>query len=231
MKFDVYCDESRPDLLTSKRPEASFAVIGSIWLPSDRRRAFKQAIHGLRDRHKVGGEFKWSKISPSRQKFYFDLIDWFANQNDDLRFRCIAVRHDQINWRLHDGDQELGFYKFYYQLLHHWISNFNSYAVFCDFKQNRVHDRLQTLRRCLGCSNLTSEVLSVQSVRSEESVLIQLADVLTGMASARLNDVACSYTKESCLRRLEGALGRRIGPTGPYEHKFNVFQIKLGGGW
>ncbi len=68
MKFDVYCDESRPDLLSSSNPRARFMVIGSLWLPRETRGALKSAIH------------------------------------------------------------ELGFYKFYDQLLHHWILDFNEYC-------------------------------------------------------------------------------------------------------
>jgi hypothetical protein len=138
MDFDVYCDESRPDLLISTHPGGQFVVIGSLWLESDRRLEYKQAIHALRDAHRVGGEFKWQKISPSRVQFYEALVDWFADQGQDIRFRCICIPHNQLNWSLHGEDRELGFYKFYYQMLHHWILDFNRYAVFCDYKSNRV---------------------------------------------------------------------------------------------
>ncbi len=30
MKFEVYCDESRPDLLRSQQPRAQYMVIGSL---------------------------------------------------------------------------------------------------------------------------------------------------------------------------------------------------------
>ena len=65
MRFDVYCDECRPDLLSSQQPPARYMVIGSLWLRTEDREAFKVAIHELRDKHKVGGEIKWQKVSPS----------------------------------------------------------------------------------------------------------------------------------------------------------------------
>ena len=37
MKFEVYCDESRPDLLSSQKPAAQYMVIGGLWLPADQR--------------------------------------------------------------------------------------------------------------------------------------------------------------------------------------------------
>jgi len=233
MKFDVYCDESRPDLLDSVRPRAKYMVVGSLWLPTEERAGFKQQIHALRDRHRVGGEFKWQKISPSRVAFYSELIDWFISQGDRLRFRCIAVEQDKLQLvTFHESDQELGFYKFYYQLLHHWILDFNEYAIFCDFKRNRLRNRLHVLRRCLESANLSSTVGMVQAIRSQESVLIQAADVLTGVAAGRLNnDLRVGSTKFLVVTRLERSLGRQIAPTPKGEAKFNVFKIDLAGGW
>jgi hypothetical protein len=233
MKFEVYCDESRPDLISSEHPKAKFMVIGSLWLPSDSRQAFKDEIHSLRNRHKIGGEFKWQKISPSRIAFYEDLMEWFCSKGEHLRFRCIAVEKQKLDLvKYHNNDQELGFYKFYYQLLHHWILDFNEYAIFCDFKSNRARDRLKVLQRCLDLSNLSSDVTSVQAIPSEESLLIQLTDVLTGAASARLNDtLAADKPKCKVVTRLESHLGRHISHTFRSERKFNVFVIDLQGGW
>lgn len=231
MNFDVYCDESRPDLLTSAHPHGNHAVIGSLWLESQRRDTFKQAIHDLRNIHRVGGEFKWQKVSPSREQFYMALVDWFISQGLDLRFRCVLIRHDQVDWALHEGDKELGFYKFYYQMLHHWVGDFNRYAIFCDFKGNRLSSRLETLRQCLDRANLTSEIAQVQSVRSEESVLIQLADVLTGAVSSKMNGtLVLGGTKAALITHLESRLGMPIQATGGDAQKFNVFAINTGGG-
>jgi hypothetical protein len=233
MKFEVYCDESHPDLLCSQHPAAQFMVIGGLWLPSERRDRMKADIHALRNKHRIGGEFKWQKVSPSRIDYYRELIDWFVAMGDDLRFRCIAVDHQQVDLlRFHNNDQELGFYKFYYQMLHHWILDFNQYAVFCDFKSNRVGTRLSELQRCLDNANLSSEVVNVQAIRSKESVLIQTADVLTGIAAARLNNkLKAGSAKWELVSHMEQALGRQIAPTYRNEQKFNVFNINLSGGW
>lgn len=233
MRFDIYCDESRPDLLSTKHPTARFMVIGSLWLASDDRQAFKDEIHALRDKHRIGGEFKWQKVSPSRAAFYTELVEWFCAKGDRLRFRCIAVEQQKIDLvKFHDGDQELGFYKFYYEMLHQWILDFNEYAVFCDFKRNRARDRLHVLQRCLSSTNLSSVITSVQAIPSEESVLIQLTDILTGVAAARLNDIlTAGSAKTDLVARLERCLDRRIGHTMRGEPKFNVFVINLQGGW
>ena len=233
MKFEVYCDESRPDLLCSNKPTAEYMVIGGLWLSSESRARCKQDIHALRDKHKIGGEFKWQKVSPSRLDFYRDLADWFIAQGDELRFRCIAVEHEKVDLlRFHESDQELGFYKFYYQMLHHWILDFNEYSIFCDFKSNRVGNRLSELARCLSYSNLTSDIVNVQATRSKESVLIQAADVLTGIAAAQLNNkLKAGSAKWELVTHFEQALGGQIKATYRTENKFNVFVIDLTGGW
>jgi hypothetical protein len=233
MKFDVYCDEVRPDLFCSKKPPVDYLVIGSVWSHREDRLALKTAIHELRNRHKVGGEFKWQKVSPSRLAFYQDLIALFFSEGDRLRFRCIAVNHTKVDLvNYHNNDQELGFYKFYYQLLHHWIDDFNEYAVFCDHKLNWDMTRLQVLHRCLSAANISAKVDTVQAVPSDESVLIQLADVLTGAASARINKTLNpNSAKQRLVQLLESKLGRPIAPTTRNAQKFNLFEIDLGGGW
>tara|TARA_R110002049_G_scaffold102073_3_gene247407 strand:+ start:1897 stop:2523 length:627 start_codon:yes stop_codon:yes gene_type:complete len=208
-------------------------MIGSLWLPADLREDAKARIAELRQRHGVHGEMKWRKISPSKLDFYTALIDLFMSFGLDLRFRCIAVEHQAMNLGLHNGDAELGFYKFYYQVLHHWILDQNEYTVFCDLKQNRDRTRLQTLQRVLNYSNRTSIIRDVQSLPSSEVVLLQLSDVLLGAASARLNareDLGAA--KEAVIAHLERRLNRaKLGPTHKSEEKFNIFRIRLGGGW
>ncbi len=233
MQFEVYCDEAMPDLFTSRKKGGRYLMIGSLWLPSELKSKLKDKIKGLRERHNTWGEIKWTKVSPSRLPFYLDLIDLFESYGMDLRFRCIAVDSTQVDMRWHDSDEELGFYKFYYQLLHHWILDFNEYRIFCDTKTNRDPNRLQVLRRCLSSANLSANIPLVQSLPSKQVVLIQLCDLLLGAASSRLNlTLQPDGAKEQVVRRLESHLGiERIGPTHRGAEKFNVFRIRLQGGW
>lgn len=232
MKFEVYCDEAHPDVFTSGNPTAQFLMIGSLWLPSNLRSEVKQKINELRRKHDTWGEIKWSKVSPSRQGFYLDLVRLFISHPKNLRFRCIAVDRKQVNMELHDNDNELGFYKFYYQLLHHWILDFNEYSIFCDIKTNRDPKRLQTLQKCLDNANLSSDIGCVQSLPSREVVLIQLCDLLLGAASSCMNNTLHQGTaKHVLVNKLEKSLGHKLEPTHKTEEKFNIFRIRLNGGW
>jgi len=233
MRFEVYCDEAMPDLFSSSNRRGRYLMIGSLWLPSELRDELKQKINRLREQHNTWGEIKWTKISRSRLPFYMDLIDLFESYGMNLRFRCIAVDSEQVDMRWHDSDEELGFYKFYYQMLHHWILDFNEYRIFCDTKTNRDPKRLHVLQQCLSNANLSASIPQIQSLPSKQLVLIQLCDLLLGAASSRLNQtLRPGGIKEEIVKRLESHLGiDRIAPTPRDAEKFNVFRIRLQGGW
>lgn len=233
MDFDVYCDEALPELFTTHKSTKAYLMIGSLWLPSELRDHAKIRIKELRKKHGVYGEMKWTKISPSKQAFYEDLIDLFLEYGKQMRFRCIAVDRNNIDWDLHDGDGELGFYKFYYQMLHHWVLDFNDYRIFCDTKTNRDLSRLRTLRRCLGDANKTSTISNIQALPSRQLVLIQLCDVLLGAASSRLNRTLREEgAKFAVVQRLEAGLKvTKLAPTFRGEEKYDIFKIQLRGGW
>lgn len=233
MNFDVYCDESHPDAFTSKAAGAHYLVIGSLWLPTEDRAWRKEELHALKQAGRVGGELKWRSVSGSRLPAYQNLISWFFDAGEAFRFRAIVVDRGKIDLaRFHESDGELGFYKFYYQLLQQWILDYNRYTIFCDYKANRVDGRLAVLKRCLGHSNISSEVATVQSVPSEESVLIQAVDVLTGAVAAKFNQtLKVGSAKTLLVENIEARLGRAIAHTPKAEQKFNIFQINPGGGW
>lgn len=233
MNFEVYCDESLPDLFASRHPRAQYLMIGSLWLTSDLRSEIKLKIKELRRQYSVFGEVKWTKVSWSKFDFYLSLIELFMSYGEEVRFRCISVDRNRIDDKWYYGDNELGFYKFYYQLLHHWIKDFNNYSVFCDIKTNRDPARLKVLKDCLSNANLSSEIRNVQSLPSKQVSLIQLSDLLLGAASARMNHtVQSGSAKEALLEELESRLGLAgLGPTARDFEKFNIFKIRLQGGW
>ena len=228
-RIEVYCDERRPELFVTTHRREGKAVIGSLWMPASFRATLKHDIAMLRNEHGVWGEFKWKKVSPSKIAFYLDLIDYFCSQND-LRFRVIVVDASLIDLdRFHESDAELGFYKFYYQLLTHWIDAASSYAILCDDKVNRDPRRLPVLKRVLARTNRSSTIESIQAVDSHQSVAVQLCDVLIGATQWRMNgSIGSSTAKASVVNRIETRIRRRIGATYPSERKFNVFNIELG---
>ena len=70
-------------------------------------------------------------------------------------------------------------------------------------------------------------VEQAQSLPSDESLLIQLADVLTGAVAAAYNKEIKSQSKTNIKALIDYHIGHSIRATFPSETKFNVFKIKL----
>jgi hypothetical protein len=227
--IEIYCDESRQELFWSrKRKGARYIVIGGIWLKRNDRPKIKERVIALRKRYKTYGEIKWRNVAPSRLDFYKALVELFLER--DLRFRCIVIDKDQLDLvRFHSSDEELGFYKFYYQLLHHWIEDFSRYSVFVDLRTSGSPSRVKELYNVLCNANLAAEIVQIQALPSEESFFIQLADFLVGAVGYSAHGRDESEAKHAIITMLENRLGRRelCEHTWRTEDKFNVFRIQL----
>lgn len=235
MNYDIYCDESRQDLLVSASsitPTNRYCCIGGLMLPFDLRKSLKEEIKKLRDKHTVYGELKWGTVSASKLSFYEELIDLFFSTSG-LNFRVVVVDAEKVdNTRYNNGNQELGYYKFYYQLLNHWITTNNYYSVFTDQKTNDDKRRLQELRRIINNSHDSySPIVNIQAINSEESLILQLENILMGAVGYKynFNGKGVSSAKEQIVRHIESHLSRPIGKTYSSEQKFNVFEIELKG--
>lgn len=230
MDFEVYCDESGLEAL-SRKDAHKFSAIGSIWMPMEFRSDFKNDIKNIKTKYKVIGELKWNKISPAHYGLYSEVISYFFS-NSNLRFRVIIVESENVDHiKFNNKDSELGFYKFYYQLLHHWIFDWNNYSFFLDNKVNRNKERLKELKKVLCASNLTSHINRVQALESHQTLGIQLADIFSGLVAAKFNGITTSDTKLKLITEVEEYIDKSIRPSPKWEEKFNVFKINLQGGW
>ena len=230
MNYEIYCDESCQDVFSSKKSTCQYMFIGGLWLPAEKRAVFKHELCEIRKKHNAFSEIKWNKVSPSGIKFYLDIVKYFFDKGDDLQFRCIVVEKDKVNLvKYHDSDAELSFYKFYYQLLHHWILDFNTYSIFLDMKTSRARNRLKTLHQCLKQANLSSEIKILQALPSHESIFIQVTDLLLGAVNAKFNGQIKSTAKQEVIKAIETRLRHKIMATSKGHPKFNIFRIDLAG--
>jgi hypothetical protein len=234
MNIEVYCDESRQEYFARAGDETpGFTVIGSLWIKAENRPRYNSAIREIREQHNFRHEFKWTKITPKTQAFFVELVRFFfAASEEDMRFRAIVLPVADLDAvTFCEGDRELMFYKFYYQALHHWILDGNTYRIYVDMKTNRVHNRLRVLENCLANSNLLAKIQFVQALPSHEVNLLQLADVLTGAVGCKFNPGTKSTAKLAVLREIEERIGRLLAPTSRDVKKFNLFRFQPGGGW
>jgi hypothetical protein len=225
MEFVVYCDESRHD----SSPQNQFMGIGGLWVPRSRKEDLSREFRLLREACGLKGEVKWSKVSAHKLEAYKKLADFFFSQ-EDLRFRIIIVDQPKVKIAtFHGGDRELGFYKFYYEMLEKWIFPGNRYLVLLDFKKNKGADRYSSLRRYLELKTKgRAWIDDLTVIDSYQSHLAQLCDVLTGVVAATW----CRST-QGAKAELASYIGQKRGASllasnsSPDLTKFNIFKIRL----
>lgn len=228
MKYVVYCDESRQEG-SAKDP---YMAIGSLWLPRDQKDNLTREFRTLCREAGLGGEVKWSRVSSKYLSAYKRLVDFYFD-HEIIRYRVIVVEHSKVDVdRYHDGDRELGFYKFYYQLLKQWFESNHEYLVLLDFKQNKGSDRYSTLRRHLEREVKGKAWISdLTVIDSSETPLAQLCDLLTGAVTAAwCADLSPGRPKTELAQYISARRGTPsllIPDLSPQSSKFNIFRISL----
>jgi hypothetical protein len=173
-------------------------VLGGLILRADDVPLFNETIQKFREETKMYAELKWTKVSRSKLPVYKRFIDYFfaLNNTDRLFFRCIIIDNHQVDHRkFSKGDKELGFYKFFCQLLLHCFGRYakedSRYIILFDERTSKYP--LNTLKIILNRGikrnfALKSEVIrSVEARESRGSNLIQLADILMGAIGFQKN--------------------------------------------
>lgn len=201
--FNVYCDES----CHLENDHQQVMVLGAVWCPLEKAREISVRIREIKLQHgmKPGFEIKWTKVSPAKQQFYLDLVDYFFD-GDGLRFRALIVpdksrlRHDMFG-QTHDD----WYYKMYFDMLKVILSPQDRYRIYLDIKDTRGAAKVAKLHDVL-CNNMydfSREIIErVQLVRSHEVEMIQLADILIGAISYVNRGLTGNAAKAALVERM-----------------------------
>lgn len=207
-------------------------AIGSLWLPREAKAQLTEKFKTLCQSCGLGSEVKWSKTSGKYLSEYKQLIDFFY-ADDTIRYRVIVVEHSKVDVNLyHDGDRELGFYKFYYQVLKQWLEEGNEYLILLDYKRNKGSGRYSTLRTYLERAVRGKAWISdLTVIDSSQAPLSQLCDLLTGaIAAAWCLDLPAGSPKAMLAQYLADKRGTstlRVCNSNPHPCKFNIFHLSL----
>ena len=195
--YRVYCDESNTE---GGKP---YPVYGAILVPLDHILAVQREIKEWRHREGVHDELKWNKLHGSRRlaqyKSLVDLLFGLSRHRELLHFKAIVLDRRAPEYRMYsEGDDELGFYKFYF----HWLLRY-----FAKFPiKHRCHLRViiderpvqgdpytplriilnRAIRRDYGATD--DVVTRVEPLNSKNSDLLQTADVLMGAIGFHCQD-------------------------------------------
>ncbi len=183
--YNVYCDESCH--LENDHQQAM--VLGAVWCPLEKSREIAVRLREIKQKNGMSPQFevKWTKVSPSKQAFYLDLVDYFFD-DDDLFFRALIIPD---KGKLHHvavpgQDHDTWYYKMYFDMLKVIFRPNDRYRVYLDIKDTRGAEKVAKLHDVL-CNNMYDfrrEVIErLQLVRSHEIEQMQLADLLIGAVS------------------------------------------------
>ncbi len=112
-------------------------------------------------------------------RFYEDLIDYFFST--DLRFRTIGIKKEKIRNDEFNQNFDDFYYKMYYYLLNHNLNSLYTYNVYLDIKDTLSAIKVRRLKKILNTEFGTFR--NVQNIRSHESLILQLTDLIIGAIS------------------------------------------------
>jgi len=223
--FNVYCDESCHLLNDGQK----VMTLGAVWCPAEATRRLSLVVRRRKVEDGLGRRFesKWTKVSPAKAAFYTALVDMFFSE-PCLRFRGLLVsdktKLDHITYgQTHDD----WYYKMYYRLLQPILCPGSQYRVYLDIKDTRSAAKVRKLRDVLANANYDfdhSMIQRVQTVRSHDVELLQLADLFIGAIAYRNRGFHGNSGKEAVVERVIARSGKSlVRSTILGEPKFNLF--------
>ncbi|MDH6306332.1 hypothetical protein M2459_002695 [Parabacteroides sp. PF5-5] len=217
--YNLYCDEST-HLQNDKMP---YMLIGYIKCPYNQLSFHKAAIKDIRAKYKYKGEIKWSKVSKKMSPFFNELIDYFFSS--DLVFRSVIVDKKQIDETRENFTYDDFYFKMYYQLLHNMMDLSDNYNIYIDIKDTCSHYKIKKLNTIL---KYNSSIRNCQFIKSYESSLMQICDVIMGAINYKLREEYKVIAKCKIVEKIEKQHPFNISKTTPkgYE-KMNLFYINL----
>lgn len=218
--YNVYCDESTH----IENDGFPYMILSYVSSPYHLLKLHNKNIRELKMDHFYRGEMKWSSISKSQYPFYNEIIDYFFS--NDLKFRAIVINKSQLNHDKYNQDHNIFYDKMYYQLLNKKIEPNYNYNIYIDIKDSYSYLKARNLKKYLERDY--KNIRNLQIIRSYESELMQLTDVLMGALNYKLRGLNKVTAKNNIIDKIEKLSGHSLlSGTPPFENKFNLFFIDL----
>lgn len=218
--FNFYCDEST-HIENDKHP---YMLLSYVSTPYNQLRLHNNYIRKLKIKHHYKGEMKWSSLSKSQYNFYNEVIDYFFAT--DLEYRAIIIDKSQLKHKDFNQTHDDFYDKMYFQLLSKKIFPENNYNIYIDIKDTHSYKKAKSLKTYLERDY--QNIRNLQVIRSFESELMQLADIIMGAINYKLRKLNKVTAKNNIIERIEKNYGEPITiSSAKDEKKFNLFFIDL----
>jgi len=223
--YNVYCDEG----CHLEHDHQPIMVLGAVWCPLEKARETSVHIREIKMSNGLSSKFeiKWAKVSPAKQAFYLELLDYFFD-NNELHFRALIVSDkSKLRHELYGQDHDTWYYKMYFDMLKAILNPQDCYRIYLDIKDTRSAVKINKLHGVL-CNNIYDfqrEIIErVQTVRSHEVEILQLADLLVGVVSYVNRGLCGNAAKLALVERMKKRSGYELTKTTLLrESKVNLF--------
>lgn len=222
--YNIYCDES----CHLENDGQKVMVLGAIWCSTEKVKEISQRIIDIKMRNgkEKSFELKWIKLTSGNKQLYVDLINYFFD-DDDLHFRGIVADKTILNHSSYEQTHDEWYYKMYYYLLKTIASPKDNYNVYIDIKDTLSQTKVVKLKDILCNSLLDFDKTifqKIQQIRSHESTLIQLTDVLIGALSYSNRHLSSNIGKNEIVEIIKNRSGYSLNKSTLYkESKLNLF--------
>lgn len=202
-------------------------LIGAIYCPKNKVREITNHIMELKEKHGIKRhcELKWTKISKSKESFYEELVQYFFIE-DDLKFRAIVCDKTLLNHQAYNQTHDEWYHKIYYDMLKYIFTPIGSYNIFADIKDTNSYHNLQKVLYFLHIKFIDERgtvIKKIQPVRSYESTILQIADIITGALSYYYRNLDTNSAKLKIVNILKTKSVYGFDKSTPYAFtKFNL---------
>ena len=223
--FNIYCDES----CHLEASPISVMAWGAMICDVSDAREIGEGIRALKLQHGLAANFeaKWTKVSPAKVGFYLALVDAFLT-DERLRFRGLVVPDKGcLDHARYGQTHDDWYYKMYYTMLKWIIHPPDHYRIYLDVKDTRGGEKTRKLHEVLANKFYDFErehIERVQQIRSHESEILQLTDLMIGALTYFHRGLHTSDAKAAIIERLQAGLGKpALGQTSSFgATKFNL---------
>ena len=208
MELNVYCDES----CHLENDNQKAMVLGAIWCPKEKIIKINKRLDQIKEKYDLGKffEIKWTKVSPAKYEFYEEILNYFFD-NEDLHFRALVIPDkSKLDHERFNQSHEEWYFKMYFDLLKIILNPDDTYYIYIDIKDTKSAFKLAKLHEVLSNNlyDFSKDIIKrIQTIRSNESKIIQITDFLTGALSYFYRNINTSEYKLKIISEIKKLSG------------------------
>ena len=210
-EFNIYCDES----CHLENDNIPVMALGAVSCERRYVRELSNSVRRIKAKFGLSSDFeiKWTKVSPAKERFYLEVIELFLTDNR-LRFRGLVVPDkEKIDYSQFNQSHDDWYYEMYFRMLRYIFNPSDRYCVYLDVKDTMGGSKTRNLHGVLSNSLFDYNqqcIERVQQIRSHESELLQITDLLIGTLTYANRMQTCNSAKLAIVKKISEEFGNNV---------------------